>query len=165
MAATLDFDLGGDVIAVRSISVGGSFYDATWAQGSFNSVGQQPVVLNNQADATTVVNTIFGLFNGAGITASQIGNVSCNNSNDCDLVVAYNLNATNFDAVNVDWDTNPPDWDAQNQSWTRTFVSPLVAQVTLTAVNPVPLPGGIPLLASGLLGFAALKRRKSRKKG
>jgi len=155
----LSFDGSGDVDGVTGLVVDGMTYDATWAIGSFDTSGQNPTVLTNITDATSLVNMINTLFNDNSITPLDVAGVCTDsNSNDCDLIVAYNINVSSFDAVNVEWRQPSGPWEPQNQNWSRTDDFGIrVAQVTLTKV---PEPGTLALLGLGLAGLGFARRKK-----
>ena len=157
----LVFDAG-EVIGVDLLEEGGMLFNARWEEGSFNTVGQNPPVFDgDQPGVTSIVNQMIGLFNLNTVTPVNIGGLCTNNSQDCDLVLTYNVNATTIDAVNVEWNQGAAQqWELMNQNWSRDFDNNLVAQVTLTKVS-VPEPSTILLLALGLASGAIRRRRLS----
>ena len=159
----LSFDAGGDVDGVTGLEVGGVTFDASWTVGSFDAVGQNPPLLSNMADASSLAVMISTLFNNNNITAEDVAGVSCTNDIDCDLVVSYNVNASTVDAVNVDWNASvampPGNWGAQVQTWARSFTSDQTAQVSITTVPQISEPGILALTGIGLIGFAFARKR------
>lgn len=154
---------GSDVVGVTGLEVGGIAYDVSWQEGSYNAVfdtpGITPTFLGSSSGAQDAANALLGLFNSESLLPSGIGGLCTNDSFDCDFVIPWAVNATRIDAFNVDWSQPGGPWVLQPQNWSRDFDNDLVAMALFT--RAVPEPATLALLALGLVGIGAARRRKN----
>ena len=173
-AATLKVE-DGQLIGASGVEVDGTLYDVTFQDGSCNSLFDEcnpaSFAFNDQLGALAaasalldqvLIDSFAGPFD---LVPSRTR--GCSTTTFCEVYTPYSATASNVElgiAVNAEALAFPSDFPYSFFNTSPAFdtfnTEATYANWTLA---PIPLPAGLPLLLTGLAGFAGLRLRQKRK--